>query len=79
MNSARKPSAVSRGKKAGAGARVDGGDNEVQSVDFRTPRKIVPLMPPTWPQVHQGGRQVPLQRNPEAVAFQTGEQAGNYE
>lgn len=66
--------AVSRGKREqGAGARVDGGDNEVQSDEiFSTAEEDrLPLMPPDVAAKYiKVGDKYHFQRNPEAVAFQ---------
>ena len=66
--------AVSRGKREqGAGARVDGGDNEVQSDEvFSTAEEDrLPLMPPDVAAKYiKVGNKYHFQRNPEAVAFQ---------
>lgn len=66
--------AVSRSKREqGAGARVDGGDNEVQSDEiFSTAEEDrLPLMPPDVAAKYiKVGDKYHFQRNPEAVAFQ---------
>lgn len=68
--------AVSRGKREkeqGAGARVDGGDNEVQSDEiFSTAEEDrLPLIPPDVAAKYiKVGDKYHFQRNPEAVAFQ---------